>query len=60
MAFSGQERLWALAHAEREALARDLSGLTAGQWNHGTLCGRWSVQDVVAHLTAAASLNQWQ
>jgi len=25
---------------------------------HGTLCGDWDVEQVVAHLTAAASLNQ--
>ncbi len=52
--------LWPLAHAERAALADDLSGLSAEQWQHGTLCGKWTVEDVVAHLTAAASLNQWK
>ena len=52
--------LWALAHAERAALAEDLSGLSVEQWRHDTLCGEWSVEDVVAHLVAAASLNQWQ
>ena len=46
--------LWALAHAERAALAEDLAGLSAGQWRHGTLCGDWDVEQVVAHLTAAA------
>jgi uncharacterized protein (TIGR03083 family) len=54
------DRLWALAHAERAALAEDLAGLSAGQWRHDTLCGQWDVEQVVAHLTAAASLNQWQ
>ncbi|MDF2049983.1 maleylpyruvate isomerase family mycothiol-dependent enzyme [Arthrobacter sp. Cr_A7] len=52
--------LWALAHAERTALAQDLSNLSAEQWQHPTLCGQWNVEQVVAHLTAAASLNQWQ
>ena len=52
--------LWALAHAERAALAKDLAGLNAEQWRHDTLCGEWDVEEVVAHLTAAASLNQWQ
>ena len=47
-------------HAERTALAEDLSGLEAVQWRHATLCGRWDVEEVVAHLTAAASLNQWR
>ena len=60
MARSRDDHLWALAHAERAALAEDLSGLSAEQWRHGTLCGQWDVEEVVAHLTAAASLNQWR
>ncbi|MGA2836513.1 MAG: maleylpyruvate isomerase family mycothiol-dependent enzyme [Acidimicrobiales bacterium] len=60
MARSGDDQLWALAHAERAALAEDLSGLDAEQWRHATLCGQWDVEEVVAHLTAAASLNQWR
>ena len=55
-----QGTLWAFAHVERTALAEDLSGLNAEQWRHGTLCGQWDVEEVVAHLTAAASLNQWR
>src|ERR1017187_9898544 len=58
MARSRDNHLWALVHAERTALADDLSGLNAEQWQHGTLCGQWDVEEVVAHLTAAASLNQ--
>jgi uncharacterized protein (TIGR03083 family) len=60
MARSRDDHLWALAHAERTALAEDLSGLSDDQWRHSTLCGQWDVEEVVAHLTAAASLNQWQ
>ena len=60
MARSRDDDLWALAHAERTALAENLSGLTAEQWRHSTLCGQWDVEEVVAHLTAAASLNQWR
>jgi uncharacterized protein (TIGR03083 family) len=60
MARSRDNHLWALVHAERTALAEDLSGLNAEQWRHGTLCGQWDVEEVVAHLTAAASLNQWR
>ena len=60
MARSEDDRLWALAHAERAALAEDLSALGAEQWGHATLCGQWDVEDVVAHLTAAASLNRWK
>lgn len=54
------DHLWPLAHAERAALAEDLSGLDPEQWRHGTLCGGWDVEEVVAHLVAGASLNQWQ
>lgn len=46
--------------AERQALAADLASLGPAQWRHGTLCGEWNVEQVVAHLTAAASLSQWQ
>ena len=60
MARSSDDYLWALARAERTALARDLSDLNAEQWQHNTLCGEWDVEEVVAHLTAAASLNQWR
>jgi uncharacterized protein (TIGR03083 family) len=60
MAKPQHDHLWALAHTERAALAEDLSGLSAEQWRHGTLCGRWDVEEVVAHLTAAASLNRWK
>jgi len=54
------EYIWALAHAERAALTEDLQSLTIEQWRNSTLCGQWDVEDVVAHLTAAASTNQWQ
>ena len=59
MARSQDDHLWALAHTERASLAEDLSGLTDEQWRHGTLCGQWDVEEVVAHLTAAASLDRW-
>lgn len=60
MARAQDDRLWALARAERAALAEDLADLDAEQWRHDTLCGEWDVEQVVAHLTAAASLNQWR
>ncbi|WP_152363443.1 maleylpyruvate isomerase family mycothiol-dependent enzyme [Microlunatus speluncae] len=46
---------WAAIGAERAALAADLTGLAAAQWRQPTLCDRWSVEEVVAHLTAGAS-----
>lgn len=60
MAKLAQDRLWAIVHAERAALAEDLSRLSAEQWRHHTLCGAWDVEGIVAHLTAAASLNRWK
>lgn len=60
MANSSDGTLWAVAHAERAALAEDLAGLRTEQWHQQTLCGKWDVEHVVAHLTAAASLNQFQ
>lgn len=60
MAKSSESSLWALVHAERASLADDLSAISTEQWRHETLCGQWDVEQVIAHLTAAASLNQWQ
>jgi uncharacterized protein (TIGR03083 family) len=57
--FEGATRdaLWSSAHAERAALADDLAGLDEAQWAQPSLCGRWVVEQVVAHLTAAASIG---
>ncbi len=52
-------RLWELMHAERAHLATDLADLRPEQWRERTLCGEWDVEDVVAHLTAAASVGRW-
>ncbi|MEV4538474.1 maleylpyruvate isomerase family mycothiol-dependent enzyme [Asanoa sp. NPDC049518] len=51
------DALWPAVHAERGALAEDLAGLDDKQWAHPTLCGQWVVEEVVAHLTAAASIT---
>lgn len=51
-------QLWAAAHAERASLAGDLATLDEAAWDRSTLCGAWSVHDVVAHLTAAASIGR--
>ena len=45
---------------ELAALADDLSALDGQQWRSPTLCGDWNVEEVVAHLGAAAALNQWR
>ncbi|MDA3646069.1 maleylpyruvate isomerase family mycothiol-dependent enzyme [Saccharopolyspora indica] len=53
--------LWELVHDEREALAADLSGLSEEQWSTPSLCEGLTVREVLAHITAGASLNpvQW-
>ena len=48
---------WPTIHAEREVLAKDLSSLTDEQWATPSLCAGWTVRDIVAHLSATASLN---
>ena len=50
--------LWAAIHRERARLAEDLATLDEEQWGHPTLCAAWTVRDVVAHLTAAASTGR--
>lgn len=49
--------VWPLIHAERAALAADLADLTDAQWATPSLCAGLSVREVLAHLTAGASLN---
>ncbi|HZG90446.1 MAG TPA: maleylpyruvate isomerase family mycothiol-dependent enzyme [Pseudonocardia sp.] len=48
---------WALVHAERAALAADLAGLTDEQWATTSLCTELTVREVLAHLTAGATLS---
>lgn len=52
-----REALWAAARTERAALADNLAALDEAQWAQRSLCGRWTVEEVVAHLTAAASIG---
>jgi uncharacterized protein (TIGR03083 family) len=49
--------VWAMVHQERAALARDLAPLDEAQWAAPSLCDEWTVRDVVAHMTATASLT---
>ena len=49
--------VWPLVHAERAALAADLADLTGKQWAIPSLCAGLTVREVLAHLTAGASLN---
>jgi uncharacterized protein (TIGR03083 family) len=48
---------WPLIHTERAALAADLAELTDRQWATRSLCDLFTVREVLAHLTAGASLN---
>jgi uncharacterized protein (TIGR03083 family) len=49
--------IWPVIHDEREALAADLKGRTGEEWARGSLCSRWTVRDVLAHMTSTASLT---
>lgn len=49
--------LWPSVHTERAALADDLADLTDGQWTTTSLCTEFTVREVLAHLTAGASLT---
>lgn len=46
---------WRLIHAERARIADMIDGLTTHQWHSESLCTTWTIEDVVAHLTAAAN-----
>lgn len=50
---------WDLIHTERARLADLLSTLEPEQWALATLCADWTVEQVVAHLTAAANTGRW-
>ncbi|NHU48782.1 maleylpyruvate isomerase family mycothiol-dependent enzyme [Rhodococcus sp. A14] len=48
------EDVWSMVHAERAALIDDLGNLDAARWDEPSLCGEWTVHDVVAHLVDTA------
>jgi uncharacterized protein (TIGR03083 family) len=48
---------WSLVHAERAALAADLAGLPDERWTTTSLCTELTVREVLAHLTAGATLS---
>lgn len=49
--------VWPSIHTQRAALAADLDALTDEQWATPSLCTGLTVREVLAHLTAGASLN---
>jgi hypothetical protein len=46
-----------LIHTERAALAADLGSLEDARWATPSLCGEWTVRDVLAHMTATAKIS---
>jgi len=49
--------LWATIAAERGALADDLADLSEKEWRTRSLCTQWNVEQVLAHMTATATLT---
>jgi uncharacterized protein (TIGR03083 family) len=49
--------IWPAIHTERKALAADLEGLSDELWATRSLCDQWTVQDVLAHMTATAKIT---
>jgi uncharacterized protein (TIGR03083 family) len=49
--------LWGTIHSERTALADDLVDLREDQWLAPSLCRPWTVQEVLAHMTATATMT---
>ncbi|OBB42131.1 maleylpyruvate isomerase family mycothiol-dependent enzyme [Mycobacterium sp. 852002-51961_SCH5331710] len=46
-----------LTRDERADLASFLAGLTPDEWHHPSLCTRWTVKDVVAHVVSYEELG---
>ena len=49
--------LWATIAAERGALADDLADLSEKEWRTRSLCTQWTVEQVLAHMTATGNLT---
>ena len=49
--------IWPVIHAERKALAEDLKGRSGDDWTVTSQCTEWTVRDVLAHMTSAASMT---
>jgi uncharacterized protein (TIGR03083 family) len=49
--------IWNLIHAERRALADDLSGLVDEHWSVRSLCSEWNVLQVLGHLTSESKMT---
>ena len=49
--------VWPVIHSERKALAADLDGVSEAAWSTDSLCSGWTVQDVLAHMTATSKIS---
>jgi len=49
--------VWPVVHRERMALAEDLVPLTEEQWSTSSLCPRWTVRNVLAHMSGTAQIT---
>ena len=48
---------WPTIHAERKALADDLSHLTDAQWQSPSLCEGWTIHQALAHQVSTAKMT---
>jgi uncharacterized protein (TIGR03083 family) len=48
---------WNTIHAERQALAADLEGLSEQQWATPSLCTDWTVQRALGHMVSTAKMS---
>ena len=48
---------WDMIHAERAALAGDLTGITTEQWAIPSLCSDWTVHQVLGHIVATTTMT---
>ena len=48
---------WPTIHAERHALADDLSGLTNAQWQTRSQCSDWDVHQMLGHMLATSKMT---
>ncbi|NTY61005.1 maleylpyruvate isomerase family mycothiol-dependent enzyme [Mycolicibacterium sphagni] len=51
--------LMTMARDERADLAAFLTTLTPQQWSAPSLCAKWTVKDVVAHMVSYEELSKW-
>lgn len=49
--------VWPVIHTERRALVADLQAMSADKWATPSLCSGWTVQEVLAHMTATAKIT---